>query len=407
MKIELGADNYKILTELTGLEIDQKKSSQKAIKSLLEQGQINAKNYLKRQKLGQNLNFFEENNLFNVLVELRQIFKLSKIPRRIECYDISHLSGKMVYGSMVVFIDGAACKSLYRIFKCPEINDDFGNHRHTLTRRIQKFQEIKNGFENIQQDLERLENMEGLGTEDLENSVKLRNLLTKKLEKTRQNLKNWELPDLIIVDGGKGQLAVDWEVLQSFGLDTDIISLAKKEEEIFTLEHLKPYFSNYFNSNSKSNQNSQGENQIKNLAKTQFQTQLPNQEINQISNEIPKYILNQDDILKLAKKLDKTQIGSQGGILVEGSAKFLLQRIRDEAHRFGIKHNRKAHLKSISQSELDKIVGPKTKQKLLTKFTSLSQIVENLTNNELLVEEIVGAKNLAKLQKHFLPSQKF
>ena len=58
MKIELGADNYKILTELTGLEIDQKKSSQKAIKSLLEQGQINAKNYLKRQKLGQNLNFF-------------------------------------------------------------------------------------------------------------------------------------------------------------------------------------------------------------------------------------------------------------------------------------------------------------------------------------------------------------
>ena len=93
--------------------------------------------------------------------------------------------------------------------------------------------------------------------------------------------------------------------------------------------------------------------------------------------------------------------------MVEGSAKFLLQRIRDEAHRFGIKHDRKAHIKSISQSELDKIVGPKTKQKLLTKFTSLSQIVENLTNNELLVEEIVGAKNLAKLQKHFLPSQKF
>jgi excinuclease ABC subunit C len=402
MKIELGADNYKVLMELTGLEIDQKKSNQQAIKSLLEQGQVNARNYLKRQKLGQNLNFFEENNLFNVLVELRQIFKLSKIPRRIECYDISHLSGKMVYGSMVVFIDGVACKSLYRIFKCPEINNDFGNHRHTLDRRIGKFKEIKNEFENIQQDLERLENTE---TEDLETSIKLRNSLTKKLEKSRQNLKNWELPDLIIVDGGKGQLAVDWQVLQSFGLNIDIISLAKKEEEIFTLEHLKPYFGDYFNSNSKKDINFQDENKTENLAKTQFQTQFPNQEINQVSNSISKDISNPEDILNFAKKIDKAQIGSQGGILVDGSAKFLLQRIRDEAHRFGIKHNRKAHLKSISQSELDKIVGPKTKQKLLTKFTSLSQIVENLASNELLVQEVVGAKNLAKLQKHFLPSQ--
>ena len=156
MKIELSGQNLQFLMELTGLEINSQKN--KTINSILEQGQINAQNYLKRQKLGQKLSLFEENNLFNVLVEIKTILNLVKIPRRIECYDISHLSGTAVFGSMVVFIDGVATKSLYRIFKCPEINDDFANHRQVLTRRLNKISQIQNEVEILQKALEEVEN---------------------------------------------------------------------------------------------------------------------------------------------------------------------------------------------------------------------------------------------------------
>lgn len=418
MTIELESEHFKLLSELTGLEILTKKS--KAVSLLLEQGQINAINYLARQKLGQKLSLFEENNLFNVLVELRQALGLTKIPRRIECYDISHLSGTSVYGSMVVFIDGVATKSLYRAFKCPEVNDDFANHQHMLRRRLQKFWDLDREVETIQKALTKLEsgdfeienldspqvlsaiiqsdsdnfvaqdpdqsasekfnepNQEKIAQDkatissteaEFQEKIALRDLLTKKLLKAKQNLKDWTLPDLIIVDGGKGQLAGNWQVLQELDLaQIEMVSLAKKEEEIFTIKHLD--FAQIINSTSLK--------KYPNQVETSFESST-------VSNKSTPH-----------------QTGSQGGLLLTGPAKFLVQRIRDEAHRFGIKHNRKARLRLLSQSDLDKVVGPKTKIKLLTKFSSIANLIDNLSANEQLVQEVVGDKILAKLKKHFL-----
>ncbi len=474
MKIDLTDQNLAFLTELTGLEIAKIKNP-KTINSLLEQGQINAQNYLKRQKLGQKFSLFEENNLFNVLVEIKKILKLAKIPRKIECYDISHLSGTAVYGSMVVFIDGTSTKSLYRIFKCPEINDDFANHAHILTRRLNKFWEMEMQVETLQKALLDLENAEILETEikqndnkieltdkiisenssknpevektmetswenikkteqkseenwqkfqknqtenqikksdnnsknssfennltpknnliypifkalldyNLAEKIKLRNQIQKKLLVAKKNLKDWSFPDLIIVDGGKGQLAADFQVLQNLNLSPkiEIVALAKKEEEIFTLEHIL------------------NQNQLESLKKVSNNSQNKNLQKPFNSNFNPSLDLDKNSNLQNSRTVS---LGLQDGILLSGPAKFLVQRIRDEAHRFAIKHNRKALVAAISESSLDKVVGPKTKIKLLSKFGSLTQIIQNLTENEELIEETVGFQNLNKLKKHFL-----
>ena len=121
-KIQLNSDDKKLLEEITGDTIYLRNNSgqnHQAIQSLLEVGKQNALIYLDRQKLGQKLNLFEENNLFVAIANLQKKLNLPVIPRRIECYDISHLSGKFVYGSMVTFIDGRASKKFYKLFKCP------------------------------------------------------------------------------------------------------------------------------------------------------------------------------------------------------------------------------------------------------------------------------------------------
>lgn len=281
---------------------DQNKTE---IDDLLGQGQQNALVYLQRNKLGQSLNIFEENNLFVAIVELQKKLALAKIPRRIECYDISHLSGKFVYGSMVTFIDGKPAKKFYRLFKCKDQNNDFENHKKVLQRRFEKF------------------------LKELQNSNLSQN----------SQLEGWKLPDLIIVDGGKGQLSSDLEVIKKYKkifleneleFEVEICALAKKEEELF----------------------------------------LPDQ---------------------------------SNSIILENQTRFLIQRIRDEAHRFAITNNRNSRLKTAVKSELDNIsgIGPKTKQKLLQVFGSVQNLADSLFNNTELVYEVVGKSTTKKLKKHF------
>jgi excinuclease ABC subunit C len=279
--------------------------NQSEISSLLEQGQQNALVYLQRNRLGQSLNLFEENNLFTTIVELQKRLGLQKVPRKIECYDISHLSGKFVYGSMVTFIDGKPAKKFYKLFKCKDQNNDFENHKEVLKRR----------FERV------------LG--EAENTVEKINL-----KKT-----GWELPDLIIVDGGKGQLSADLEIVENYqkifkeknlSFAVELCALAKREEEVFL-----PYRSN--------------------------------------------------------------------SIILENQTKFLVQRIRDEAHRFAITNNRNSRLKTAAKSQLDDVagIGPKNKQKLLEVFGSVQNLTDNLFNNSELVYEVVGKSATTKLKKHF------
>ena len=133
------------------------------------------------------------------LVRLKDILSLLKTPKRIECFDISHISGVDKVGSMVVFTEGEPDKNEYRRFKIKTVegNDDFASLQEVLKRRLSK-----------------------LGTEEEEKFSK---------------------PDLIVIDGGKGQLSSVKEIFDEFKIDDiDLISLAEREEEIFTLDKSEP-----------------------------------------------------------------------------------------------------------------------------------------------------------------------
>jgi excinuclease ABC subunit C len=307
----------KLLEDLVGINIIQKpsfgKENNKVIEGLLIQSQNNTIHYLERNQLGHNLNIFDQNSLYTTVVGLGTFLKLKKIPRRIECYDISHLQGTKVYGSMVSFVDGVSTPKWYRLFKCKEQNNDFENHAEVMRRRLQKALDYERDLKQMQ-----------------ETGVEI------KLDKA------WSLPDLIIVDGGKGQLSSDYQVLLEFGLQdrVEMVSLAKAQEEIFLTD-----MSNF-------------ENYSK---------------------------------------------GRQGGILLTGEMLFLVQRIRDEAHRFAIKNNRSSRLKSASKTILDTIpgIGSISKQKILSSFGSVQNAMQTIYQNPQLANEKLSLATVTKLKEFF------
>lgn len=129
---------------------------------------------------------------------LAEKLKLKNFPHRIECYDISHIQGTNTVASMVTFINGVSKKSAYKKFKIRWTQegkpDDFLSMKEVLTRRLNR-----------------------LGDE------------------------NWEKPDLIIIDGGKGQLSSVMSIVDKLGVDgIDFVSLAKREEEVFLPNQSKP-----------------------------------------------------------------------------------------------------------------------------------------------------------------------
>ncbi len=130
----------------------------------------------------------------NACARLKELLDLKKYPKRMECYDISNISGVDKVGSMVVFIDGEADRSSYRRFKIKTVEgaNDYASHQEMMRRRLAK-----------------------LGTAEEERFPK---------------------PDLIVIDGGKGQLSAVKQVFDEFGIeDIELISLAEREEEVFTL----------------------------------------------------------------------------------------------------------------------------------------------------------------------------
>lgn len=191
---------------------------------------------------------------------------------RIECYDISNISGKSATGSLIVFEGGEAKKSDYRKFriKTKDTPDDFLMMKEVLGRRLK----------------------------NLENE---------------KDVSFSKIPDLIIIDGGKGQLSSAYKILKDYKLSSKIpiIGLAKKEEELFRIE------------------NNNGELEFKKI--------------------------------RLPRRSDSF---------------FLIQRIRDEAHRFAIGYHRKLRSRNQNKSVLDDIpgVGDLTKKRLLKAFGSLDGI---------------------------------
>ena len=140
-----------------------------------------------------------------VLESLSKILSLPKIPRRLEAFDISHLQGEEPVAAMVVFEQGRPCPEAYRRFKIHGVtgNDDYASLKEAVRRRF------KRGI--------------------------------KEEEERQLNPGFLPFPDLLIIDGGKGQLNAVKEVLEELGfLELPLISLAEKEEEIFLLGKPNP-----------------------------------------------------------------------------------------------------------------------------------------------------------------------
>ncbi|HEX3099714.1 MAG TPA: excinuclease ABC subunit UvrC [Patescibacteria group bacterium] len=229
--------------------------------NLINLGKTNAEEYLRKWQRSQATNIQANQE---TLSKLQEILNLPTKPRRIEGYDISNTQGTNPVGSMVVIKDGQAAKSEYRKFKITskQTPDDFLMMREMLTRRLAR------------------------------------------LSPKNENDK-WPLPDLIVIDGGKGQLGVVVEVLEKAGLQIPVVGLAKRIEEIF----------------------------------------LPH-------NSTPIVLEHSNPVLQM------------------------LQRLRDEAHRFGITFHRTLRSKQAVKSELDTIpgIGPKTKKLLKQKIGSVQKI---------------------------------
>ena len=211
------------------------------------------------------------------LAELQEAFHLKEPPNRIECYDISNTQGTAIIGAMVVFTQGVSDKKLYRKFNIESVvgaPDDFASMEEMLTRRFRRW---RGGQE------------------------------TESAPGSKPDASFSFLPDLIIIDGGKGQLGRAVQVLEKFELmdKVPIVGLAKQQEEIFF-----PHKSE--------------------------------------SLMLPRH--------------------SQG--------LYLVQRIRDEAHRYGITAHRKKRQKLGMASILDSIpsIGPSRRKALLKHFGSVDKI---------------------------------
>jgi len=194
------------------------------------------------------------------LYKIYNTLQLKRYPRKIECFDISNIQGKDAVASMSVSVEGRASKKDYRKFKitCKDTPDDFMMMREVITRRYGK-------------------------------------------------LDPREFPDVVLIDGGLGQINAAGQVFRELGKEgvAELLSLAKRDEEVYKYGESVPY-------------------------------------------SFPK----DQEALKI------------------------FQRVRDEAHRFGITYHRKLRSKRVISSELDKIagIGPKRRKMLLETFGSVAEV---------------------------------
>jgi excinuclease ABC subunit C len=232
----------------------------------------------------------DEGKQTKALNDLQAELALESAPTRIECYDVSTLHGQATVGSMVVFVKGVPHKSDYRRFRIRTVEgtDDYASMKEMLRRRL------RHATEPPPEDPGRKEDAA------------------------------WRLlPDLLVVDGGKGQLSAALEVLDEYGL-RDVVpaaGLAKQEEEIFLPDRSEPL------------------------------------------------------------RLPRTS-----------EALYLMQRIRDEAHRFAVTHHRQVREKQTIVSQLDEIpgIGPKRRSALLRQFGSIEAI------RQASVDELAAAPGMSR-----------
>lgn len=238
------------------------------------------------------------------LSSLRDLLMLEKMPARIEGYDISHMSGTNVVASMVTFSNGVSDRANYRKFKMTkQQNDDYASMYETIWRRT-----------------------------------------------SEKNLKDWGMPSLLLIDGGKGQLDAALRALEDRGVVIPTVSVAKREEEIIVHD-----------------------------TRSHIDTAALRSLID--ADEPGVLVMRSGEYLVVNLHAGQANAGSHSGNLRGGApirASYsdvvkLFQRIRDESHRFAVSYHTVLKRQKQTASSLEDIpgIGPTTRKKLIRTFGSL------------------------------------
>lgn len=235
------------------------------------------------------------------LSQLRELLLLETPPARIEGFDISHSSGKDVVASQVVFINGVSSRSDYRKYKMTrQQNDDYANMYEVVYRRL-----------------------------------------------SPRNIASWGRPDLLLIDGGKGQLDAAIRAAEARELELPIVSVAKREEEM------------YVHATRSRVKNTQIENYLQTPPRGVY-----------VVRDGEYYVINLHSDQRNAGSHSRNLKGNT--ISVYADLVKLIQRIRDESHRFAVSYHTTLGRKRQVSSVLENIsgVGPATRRKLIRTFGS-------------------------------------
>jgi excinuclease ABC subunit C len=266
------------------------------------------------------------------LSDLVELLGLKKIPARIEGYDISHMGGTNVVASMVVFTNGVSDRANYRKFKTRiERNDDYANMEEVLSRRL-----------------------------------------------SEKNLKGWGIPDLLLIDGGKGQLEAGIKALTACAQNIPIISIAKREEEVII---------------------HRTESNIDTTRIEEYRTGQRMEEGIFITRTGDYYVVNLHAGQTNASGHSKNLRASSTGPARFDHVTKLFQRIRDESHRFAVSYHTVLKRAGQTKSSLEDVpgIGPVTRKNLLKKFGSVRGIME-APESEL--DQAVGQKKAQLIRQH-------
>lgn len=278
------------LTEIKGKRVNVITPHQGVRKQLVDMAVSNSNDYLEKSL---SLKERQDNMTMGGIIQLQEFLKLSKMPIRIECFDISHISGTNKVGSMVVFTNGVANRAHYRKYhiKTVQGNNDFESLKEVLTRRFLRMQ----------------------NKDELDESFS-------------------SVPDLIIIDGGKGQLSSVLSVAEKCGVDNvQIVGLAERDEEVFFPHNSQPVC----------------------LPKTSY-------------------------------------------------ALKLIQRVRDEAHRFAITFHRNERKKRQTHSSLQDIVGVgEIKQKRLMATFKTIENIKNASVEDLMLVKGMDRPTAINIYEHY------
>lgn len=290
------------------------------------------------QNLGKQIIFSDKEFLDiskdQALAQFQQLLGLPEPPKRIEGYDISHMSGTNVVASMVVFTNGVSNKGEYRKFKTSERNDDYGNIRETIKRRF-----------------------------------------------SEKNVKAWGMPSLLLIDGGTGQLAAALAGMKEQNKSVPTVSVAKREEELVI-------------------------HRTDSCVDLSFIEQL-------LQNPAPGVdVRAEGDFYIINLHAGQANAGSHSKNLRGGTTPSrytdvvkLIQRIRDESHRFAVSYHTVLKRHQQTASLLDEIptIGPATRKKLIRTFGSMRGVLQA---RDFELAKVVGEKRAVILRQYLRPLRK-